>query len=794
MKKLLPHQSKAVKAVVKEFETADRTHIVMACGTGKTFAALKIAEAMKPKSMVVFLPSLALVNQFMKEWISETKLKNLSILTICCDDTVTDGIEADSLLYEEVDFPVSNDIGDIKSFIKLKSVNTKLIFCTYQSSHLLAEASKRQSFDLAIFDEAHKTAGYEKVKFSCALGDAHIKIKKRLFMTATPRHAHAVKRDKGGEPVPIFSMDNEDLYGRRSYTLGFREAINLGLICDYKIIIAISRKGKDIHKDGRAVALKKAIIQSDSKKIVTYHRSINDAYSFCDFTKNNKLIKGHTSLCISGKLDIKDRSKIMQKFKDSKQAIISNSRCLTEGIDVPAIDMVAFLNQKSSKVDIVQAIGRALRRNGDKKLGYIFLPVFVDNENGDHAAEIERSEFRHIWEVLNALSEQDSDLNDVIREISRKKGESGSRPVDYSELTKFIDSVDIDLDDLDHIRTKILEKQCLTWDVRYGELRAWKERNGNCRVPYDRNVDTEYRSLAHWVRQQRDYKKNKFLSQYKQDLLNKLDFDWDPGDDAWKENYDVAVKFYKKNGHIHIPHSRHSDKETLRLSKWINAQRRRVHGGTMPPDRAALLKKIDFDFSPLNQVIGWFESGYPKLIEHIQTNGKRYTQLGGIDVTTSPYLKGFIGAARAKYKLGELSPEQIRLLEDIPIVWDPDETTWQKFFDEYCDAIKHKRPLKHLTSWICVQRSNYKRRKLRLDRLKKLKDIGFVFTESRVIERGEHMKTYLHYKKNGIPITFSNPETENLAKWASGLKSKRRQGRLGAETIQKLNEAGFDWD
>ncbi len=711
-KKPLPHQVEAIKAVVKEFKTADRTHIVMACGTGKTFTALKIAEKMKPKSMIIFLPSLALISQFMKEWMAQTDLCDLKMLTICSDDTVTNGMESESLLCEDIDFPVSNDISDISSFLAKKTDNIKLIFCTYQSSYLLQDTH----FDLAIFDEAHRTAGYEKDKFSFALSDSNVNISKRLFMTATPRHSHAIKRDKDGDPVTLFSMDNELIYGRRCYTMGFREAINLGLICDYKIVISISKldNGDTESVSAKAVALKRAVERSKSNKIITYHRCINDASEFCLFMNHHKLLKDHLSLSINGRLPMKSRSEIMEKFRGEKKSIISNSRCLTEGIDVPSIDMVAFLNPRSSKIDIVQAIGRALRNNKGKKLGYIFLPIFINTSNPDIEEEVSKSKFHHIWEVLTALSEQDSDLNDIIKNISSKKGATGAH--DYNELSRFIDT-DIDLNYLSSIQAKILKAFSSGWNESYRKLLEYKNTYGHTRVPYDiKNRGGEHKTLAHWVRQQRDYKKNKFLSKERQDLLNNIGFDWDPGDALWQENYAVALEFYKENGHTRIPHNKKLPGKILRLSKWINAQRRRVNLRTMPEDRIELLKKIDFDFSEICSQQDWFTSGYPRLVEYVRKNGKKYTKLGGIDVTGSVYLKGFIGVARKKYRDGEISDEQIRLLERIDIVWDPEDHTWNKTFDLYSEKLKNKKSLDGLGSWTRVQRTNYKKQKSNRER------------------------------------------------------------------------------
>lgn len=387
-----PHQEDAIKAVIKEFKTANRAHMVMACGSGKTATALWIAEAMKVKSILILVPSLALINQFMKEWLMLTKWENVQTLAVCSDDTVTDGVEPESVLCEEVHFPVTNDSAEIRNFMIEPTKAVKVIFCTYQSTKLLGEALKKRGetaaliFDLSIFDEAHKTAGYNKVNFGFALKDENVNITKRLFMTATPRHGSA-RKDRNGEPILLYSMDDESIYGRRCYNLNFRDAINLGLICDYKVIISVAdhkaehKFNKDHIMQEKAISLKKAIAESGAKKIITFHSTINDANYFAKYLKDHDI---HPNVYhINAKSKMEDRTRAMEKFRTDEYAIITNARCLTEGVDVPSVDMVAFMSPKTSKIDIVQAIGRALRNNPGKKKGYIFLPLLIDQEQID---------------------------------------------------------------------------------------------------------------------------------------------------------------------------------------------------------------------------------------------------------------------------------------------------------------------------------------------------------------------------------------------------------------------------
>ncbi len=233
------HQIEAVEAILTALQNHDRAHLVMACGTGKTRVALWAAEALSPKRVVVFVPSLALISQFIKEWRSVTVWQEIAYLAICSDETVRHAMD-DHLVLDPTacDFPVTTDPVVVRRFLEKPSTGVQLVFCTYHSSVVLAEGMQGcEPFDVGIFDEAHKTVGNQT--FGLALEDAQLPIKKRCLMTATPKHYDVQNTSTTGESRLVYSMDNEALYGPRAYTLSFRKAIDLGLISDYKIIISV---------------------------------------------------------------------------------------------------------------------------------------------------------------------------------------------------------------------------------------------------------------------------------------------------------------------------------------------------------------------------------------------------------------------------------------------------------------------------------------------------------------------------------------------------------------------------
>lgn len=420
------YQQEAINQTLKTFKSHDRTHIVMACGTGKTRVALWIAERLKAKNIVVFVPSLALIAQLMQEWLTATSWKKVSCLALCSDDGITRGTDCVVVNPEDCDFPVTTDPKIVTEFLQRPILSVRVVFCTYHSSGILSKAVREcQPFDLGVFDEAHKTAGNNH--FSLALNNNEVAIQKRLFMTATPKH-YDIRHKNEAEGKLRYSMDSETLYGPRAYTLSFRRAIELGVISDYKVMISVVHSAGDSEKDPspekKIVALRKAILKDPNiSKVITFHRTIEEAVQFSAQVKDSKTLPSFESLHISGLTPGGDRRTIMQKFKEMKKVTISNARCLTEGIDVPAVDMVGFLNQKKSKIDIIQAIGRAMRKSKGKTHGYVFLPLFVANNAGETLEDaVLRADYGDIWDVVQALSEQDDNLQATIQALKIGQG------------------------------------------------------------------------------------------------------------------------------------------------------------------------------------------------------------------------------------------------------------------------------------------------------------------------------------------------------------------------------------
>ena len=479
-----PHQVKAINDTVKYFKTKERGKVIMPCGTGKSLTAFWIANELKAKSILIAVPSLALLQQTLKVWTREYLIAGIKPdwLCVCSDQTVSDDQDDFVSNIYELGIDVTTDKNEIKNFLKSK-LNTKVVFTTYQSGKVTAAGAKGFTFDLGIMDEAHKTVGLGTKPMAHLIHQKNIKIKHRLFMTATERLFR-------GDKEEYLSMDDPRDYGDLIYQLSFKEAIEAKppIISDYKIItfgitepeieavyndnkfIQIKKEIDDIkaREFATALALRKAIKKLGIKNAISFHSSIRRANNFkAQQELISKVYPEYGNLKafhVSGDMPTNQRSSQMREFAESK-GLMTNARCLTEGVDLPAIDCVVFTDPKKSKVDIVQAAGRALRLSPGKKFGYILIPLIIPkNENAMEAAK--DTAFEEIVATIRALATQDSRIIEYLRAVSSGTIPKGGSPVDG--ITKI------------NVLTKVNEEefnksiQLKVWDrVAFGNWRSF---------------------------------------------------------------------------------------------------------------------------------------------------------------------------------------------------------------------------------------------------------------------------------------------------------------------------------
>jgi superfamily II DNA or RNA helicase len=543
-----PHQKQALKAIIPAFKTNDRVTAVMACGTGKTFVSLWVAESVASKTVLVLVPSLALLRQTLKEWVQNTSWGKYDFLCVCSDATVSQGEDELIVKPTELEFSVTTDPAKVKKFIKHRFDGVKIIFSTYQSAEVVARGMPaRFSFDFAVFDEAHKTAGFQGTSFNFGLENKNLAIKKRLFLTATPRHYNLQKKDPMGDPVLAYSMDQPDVYGPVVFNLSFAEAARRKIICDYKVIISVItspmidqhflNRGQVILKRqpiiarqaANQLALKNALEKHDIKKIFTFHHNVASAKSFS--SEGSEGVSYHFPNFhvnhVNGTMTTAYREKVMEEFKHAETGLLSNARCLTEGIDVPAVDMVAFMSPKKSKVDIVQAIGRAMRTSPKKEKGYIFIPLYLEQaKNESIESALERSNFQEIWAVLQAIQEQDEVFDQIIQQLNasiklKRKGFNDLRLLEKLEII----GPTISVKKLQKsITTMVVSRLGKSWETMFQMLLMFKKKHGHTNVPV--KAKKPWAELGIWVDKVRALKRNNKLKSDRLEQLNKIGFRW----------------------------------------------------------------------------------------------------------------------------------------------------------------------------------------------------------------------------------------------------------------------------
>lgn len=473
-KKLRPHQEEALEAVRQGLKQDDRGKLIMACGTGKTFTGLKIAENLVGAggNVLVLLPSLALVNQTIREWTidSQTPLRSYAV---CSDSQVgkrkrggTNDIAEVEL--HDLDYPATTNAAKLASRSSHNaSGRMTVVFSTYQSIQVISDAQKLYNFpefDLIICDEAHRTtgatlAGEDESSFVKIHNQDFIAARKRLYMTATPRvFGDAVKSKANEVSAELASMDDEALYGKTLFTRGFGWAVENQLLTDYKVIVlavdegTVSASVQNRLKDGPAelklddatkiIGCYKALVKYGlNEEVLTDPQPMQRALAFCKDIASSKLIQtefrnvveeylasdiGQEALGdapelatqlqhVDGTMGAKERAGKLDWLKESHGddicRILTNARCLSEGVDVPALDAILFMHPRKSQIDVVQSVGRVMRRAPGKNMGYVILPIGVPAGVSPEDALADNERYKVVWQILNALRSHDERLD-----------------------------------------------------------------------------------------------------------------------------------------------------------------------------------------------------------------------------------------------------------------------------------------------------------------------------------------------------------------------------------------------
>lgn len=475
-KSIRPHQQDALQAVRDGLTEADRGKLIMACGTGKTFTGLKIAEEMAGSGkMVLFLvPSLALMSQTIREWTIDTATP-LRAFAVCSDVQVGKRRKSTSDIAEiethDLDYPATTNAAKLADKVAHAAPDRMtVVFSTYQSIQVISDAQHKHGlpeFDLIICDEAHRTTGAtldgeDESNFVKIHSQDFIAGKKRLYMTATPRvFGDAVKSKASEASAVLCSMDDESLYGKTLFARGFGWAVENQLLTDYKVLVLavdeqmVSGGVQNRLADGsselklddatKIIGCYKALTKHGLKdELLTDPQPMKRALAFCKDIATSKLVQNEFAAVIDeylasdegkeaegdakplecqlehvdGTFNAKARNRLLDWLKeehgDNACRILTNARCLSEGVDVPALDAILFMHPRKSQIDVVQSVGRVMRRAPGKNMGYVILPIGVPAGMTPEEALNDNERYRVVWQILNALRSHDERFDAMI--------------------------------------------------------------------------------------------------------------------------------------------------------------------------------------------------------------------------------------------------------------------------------------------------------------------------------------------------------------------------------------------
>ena len=487
-KKLRDYQTSALLAVQAGLKEADRGKLIMACGTGKTFISLKIAEKLagKGRRVLFLVPSLSLLSQILTEWTQHSQTP-LHSFAVCSDSEVGHKRKKDDDVVEtfahELRYPATTDSKRLADEMEKRHDlhHMSVVFSTYHSIEVIHKAQHKcnlADFDLIICDEAHRTTGVtfeneDESNFVRIHDSKHVRGAKRIYMTATPRiYSDAAKAVAEKENAALYDMNNKDWYGNDLYVLTFSESVRRDLLVDYKVVVlavdevhinsrlqklladdenqikvddagkiigcwkALSKQGMQEELIGDSDPMHKAVAfcqviefqkgakkhKVSSKNIAEMFRAVVEAYQDKEpeYEKQLNPLKCEAEHVDGGMNATEKETKLnwlKARTDDNVCRILSNVRCLSEGVDVPALDAVLFLTPRNSQVDVVQSVGRVMRKVEGKKRGYVILPVVIPAGVEAHEALNDNVTYKVVWQVLQALRSHDDRFDAMINKL-----------------------------------------------------------------------------------------------------------------------------------------------------------------------------------------------------------------------------------------------------------------------------------------------------------------------------------------------------------------------------------------
>lgn len=590
---LRPYQAEAIEAITAGLADGGRGQLHAACGSGKTLIGVQVGARLLPHDglIVVLAPSLSLVAQTLHAWRGLSRLD--AALAVCSDDTVTDA----PVHLDEIEAEATTDPERVIAWLA-QARGRRLVVGTYRSAHCLAQALREadQEADLVVFDEAHHLAGRPDLVTRKVVEESYLPARRRLFMTATPRIDDVRVETSGG-----LSMDDTAAFGPVLYSYPWAQAISDGYLDDYRIVVMgvteqqvydllrdegtefVDRIGApDLRMLAAQAVIAKAARQYGLRRILAFCPRLAAAGEFAatfPATVTRLPVADRPAgdlhaARISGEMTSRQRETVLDQLRHppGHWAVVANVRCLSEGVDVPAVDAVAFTHPKRSQVDIVQAVGRALRRSPDGTgTATIIVPIVIP-DSAEEVGDLDPGEFRTLWQVVRALRAHDEALG-IELDMQRSYG-AVHNPQLPSRIT-----VELPPGTSDRVLTQLkaltVRQATSSWWEGYGHARAYHAEHGHLDVPSGHITDDGFR-LGQWITNARQHYRKGWLRRERIEALDKIGMVWNTRGLPWQRFVDEMKRFRDQHGHVLVPQS-YVTPTGYRLGSKVNRARSLAH-------------------------------------------------------------------------------------------------------------------------------------------------------------------------------------------------------------------------
>lgn len=828
------HQVKAIDAVINHLKENDRCQLILPCGAGKTLTALWIKEEIKAIKTLVLVPSLALLRQIKNDWNAQ---RNTEFDYVCvCSEKDIDNEKEDTIEVKpyEIGGPLETKPKDLASYLK-QQVNT-VVFSTYQSIELVSKAIKllrNWEFDLIICDEAHRTFGSAaKNTFTIVHNNKKVPSKKRIYMTATPKVASKSLKSKLGQDYELLcDMGQEDIFGREAFRMSFAEAIDKGILCQYKIIgVGVSDKEVKKFIDNRQYtgeatatdiahnfALNHVMEKYNAFHALSFHSRVKWAKEFSE--RHSKFFNTIFTRHLEGKDPTAFRNKVLKEFRNSAAGVVSNARCLSEGVDVPTIDLIYFCDPKTSKIDIVQSAGRALRidPSGKKKEGFIVVPLFHHIDE-DIEKELSKNEaFNHLVSVIRSLCEHDERLMAEINGIATGKGKKSTKRIEITSVGEEDERI-IKIEGFEKkvkqsLFTEIIERTKDNWEIHFEKFKEYLASEGS---PYISRVRGENKYLGLWCSWQRTNNAKGTLAYDKVRRLTEAGFSWTPLDEKWEVRFNDYREFVRLSGKTNFTET--DRKEYPQFSKlffWCRIQKILYNRNAKKysVERYERLSKegFNFDVNSDEDHINWLKN-----FDKLKAFKDKHGHCSVSQTDKDPELRRlgkWVNTQRTLYK-GRMSngrfitilPDRVEMLEKLGMIWNAKDADWEKGFEDlksYKEKHNHFNIPQTDKLYFRARRLRLKKNLLSKEQITKLNSIGFYDKPSILNQEqkpypelifNKRFAQLIEYKNKfgTVELKSRNKSHSGLYYWTKDVKAVKE--RLTESQKQRLKSIEFDID